>query len=151
FDIDPVVVGLDRTSAGPGGASDAELARTSIERLCDDSLARAEATLDEIRALDGASDDRLTWDSTAGKLDRANLATRNAGDFPALMAVAHLDGAVREKAKLCEPKIDKLETSLWMDPQIARVIKRYAGKKESLSTARARLLERTLRDFHRNG
>ena len=33
------------------------------------------------------------------------------------MAVAHPDTGVREKAKLCEPKLDKLDTSLWMDPE----------------------------------
>ena len=151
LDVDPVVVGLGRTTAGPGGPSDAALARTGIERLCEESLARATATLDEIRALDGASDDALTWDATLGKLDRAKLALRNAGDFPALMAVSHPDDGVREKAKQCEPKIDKLDTALWLDPKLARVVKRYAAKKESLGTARARLLERTLRDFRRNG
>src|SRR5262245_17853147 len=76
---------------------------------------------------------------------------RNAGDFPALMAVAHPDDGVREKAKLCEPKIDKLDTALWLDATIARVMKRYAAKKEALSPVRARLLAHTLRDFHRNG
>jgi hypothetical protein len=40
------------------------LARAGIERLRDESLARARATLDEIRALDGAPDDALTWEST---------------------------------------------------------------------------------------
>lgn len=151
LDVDPVVIGLGRTSAGPGGANDAALARSGIERLCDESLARATATLDEIRALDGASDEALTWDATLGKLDRAKLALRNAGDFPALMAVSHPDDGVREKAKLCEPKIDKLDTALWLDPKLARVVKRYAAKKETLGTARTRLLEKTLRDFRRNG
>ncbi|MBX3222017.1 MAG: Zn-dependent oligopeptidase [Labilithrix sp.] len=151
LDVDPVLVGLGRTNAGPGGPDDAALARAGIERLCDESLARATALLDEIRALDGAADDALTWDATAGKLDRARLALRNAGDFPALMAVSHPDDGVREKAKLCEPKLDKLDTALWLDPKLARVMKRYAAKKEALPAARARLVARTLRDFRRNG
>jgi len=151
FDVDPVVVGLGRSTAGPGGPGDVELARAGIERLCDESLARAKATLEEIRALDGAPDDALTWDTTVGKLDRVNLAIRNAGDFPALMAVAHPDEGVREKAKQCEPKVDELTTSIWLDAKLARVMKRYAAKKETLSPPRARLLEHTLRDFRRNG
>lgn len=151
LDVDPVIVGLGRTSAGPGGPSDAALARAGVERLCDESLARATAILDDVRALDGASEGALTWDSTVGALDRATLAVRNAGDFPALMAVAHPDGGVRERAKLCEPKIDALETALWLDAKLARVVKGYAAKKETLSAVRARLLERTLRDFRRNG
>ncbi|MBX3197063.1 MAG: Zn-dependent oligopeptidase [Labilithrix sp.] len=151
LDVDPVSTGLGRSTAGPGGPSDAALARAGIERLCDESLARATALLDEIRALDGAADGALTWDATAGKLDRARLALRNAGDFPALMAVSHPDDGVRETAKLCEPKLDKLDTALWLDPKLARVMKRYAAKKEPLAADRARLIERTLRDFRRNG
>ncbi|MBX3212368.1 MAG: Zn-dependent oligopeptidase [Labilithrix sp.] len=151
LDVDPVTTGLGRSTAGPGGPNDAALARAGVERLCDESLARATALLDEIRALDGAADDALTWDATAGKLDRARLALRNAGDFPALMAVSHPDDGVREKAKLCEPKLDKLDTALWLDPELARVMKRYAAKKEPLAADRARLVERTLRDFRRNG
>ena len=149
LDVDPVQVGLGRTTGG--STNDAASARVGIERLCDESIARASAILDEIRALDGAADDALTWEATMGRLDRARLALRNAGDFPALMAVAHPDDGVREKAKLCEPKIDKLDTALWLDPKLARVTKRYAARKESLAPARARFLEHTLRDFRRNG
>ncbi len=139
-DVDPVAVAL---SGPPDG--------TGIARVCDESLARANATLATIRALDDKPDADLTWETTLARLDRARISIRNAGDFPALMAVAHPDVAVRDKAKLCEPKIDKLETSLWLDAKIANVIKRYAKKKEPLAGARARLLEHTLRDFRRNG
>lgn len=151
FDVDPVVVGLGRKTAGPGTAAEAALARKGIEQLCDESLARARASIDEVRALDTAPDDALTWDATIGKLDRVKLALGNAGQFPALMAVAHPDDGVREKAKLCEPRIDKLDTELWLDAKIARVTKRYAARKEALSPVRARLLAHTLRDFRRSG
>ena len=151
FDVDPVLAGLGRNTPGPGTAADAEAARLGIDRLCEDSLARARATLDEIRALDGAPSAALTWDSTVGKLDRARLAISSAGQFPALMAVSHPDDGVREKAKLCEPRIDKLDTALWLDAKLAGVMKRYAAKKEALSPVRARLLAHTLRDFRRSG
>jgi thimet oligopeptidase len=152
LDIDPVIVGLGRSSGGPG---DAELARAGIERVCEHSLARARATLDELRALETATDAELTWSTTVGKLDQANLALRNAGEFPSLMAVAHPDDGVRERAKQCEPKIDKLETALWLDTKLAHVMKRYAARvaagAETLDKPQARLLERTMRDFRRNG
>jgi thimet oligopeptidase len=151
LDVDPVTAGLGRTSAGPGNAGDAALAQAGVERLCDQSLARAKATLDEIRALDEGGDDALTWSATIGKLDWARHALRNAGDFPALMAVAHPDDGVREKAKLCEPKIDKLDTAMWLDAKLARVVKKYAAKTEPLSATQNRLLGHTLRDFRRNG
>ncbi|CAN5924844.1 hypothetical protein BH11MYX4_BH11MYX4_09760 [soil metagenome] len=151
LDIDPVAVALGRTSAGPGGPDDVAKARAGVVRLCDDSIARANLVLDEVRAMDKQPDAALTWDATVGGLDRAKVAIRNAGDFPGLMAVAHPDESVREHAKGCEPKIDKLETGIWLDAGIARVVKRYAAKKEPLSGPRARLLAHTLRDFRRNG
>jgi len=151
FDVDPIAVGLGRTQPGPGTADDVTRARDGIVRLCDESLARATATLDEVRAMDGKPDAELTWDSTVGGLDRAKIAIRNAGDFPSLMAVAHPDEGVRDRAKGCEPKVDRLETSMWLDASLARVVKRYAAKKETLSAPRARLLAHTLRDFRRNG
>jgi thimet oligopeptidase len=151
LDIDPVAVALGRTKPGPGGPEDVVRAREGVVRLCDDSLARATMSLDEVRAMDKKPDSELTWETTIGGLDRAKIAIRNAGDFPALLAVAHPDEGVREKAKDCEPKIDKLETSLWLDAGLARVVKRYAAKKEPLSGPRARLLENVLRDFRRNG
>ncbi len=151
LDIDPVVVALGRTKPGPGGPEDVALAREGVVRLCDDSLARASLILDEVRAMDPKPDADLTWDTTVGGLDRAKIAIRNAGDFPGLMAVAHPDEGVRERAKGCEPKVDKLETGLWLDAGLARVVKRYAAKKEALSGPRARLLAQVLRDFRRNG
>ncbi|HEY8074338.1 MAG TPA: oligopeptidase A, partial [Labilithrix sp.] len=151
LDVDPVAVGLARTDAGSGGSGDDTRAREGIVRLCDESLARARATLDDVRALDGKADAELTWATTLGKIDQARVAIRNAGDFPALMAVAHPDEGVREHAKQCEPKVDHLETDIWLDATLARVVKRYAAKNEALTPPQARLLEHTLRDFRRNG
>jgi thimet oligopeptidase len=151
LDVDPVAVGLGRSAAGPGTEADYARAKDGIARLCDESLARASELTGEIRDLDKKPDTDLTWASTLGKLDQARIAIRNAGDFPALMAVAHPDEKVRDAAKGCEPKVDKFETNLWLDAGLARVIKRYAAKKEPLTGPRARLLEHVLRDFHRNG
>lgn len=148
LDVDPVIVGLGRTSAG---ASDPALARAGIVKLCDAGIARAQLLLDEVRALDGKDAEQLTWDNVMGKLDRARQSLANAGEFPALMAVAHPDDDVRTKAKDCEPKIDKIDTGLWLDPKLARVVKAYAAKKESLPPTRARLLAHVQRDFRRNG
>ena len=136
LDVDPVAVGLSE-----GGAT----------RLCDESLARASALLDEVRALATAKDEALTWESTLGKLDAATLAVRSASDFPQLLAVAHPDKAVRDAAKACEPKVDKFSTALYLDPSLASVFKRFAARKLPLSGPQARLLEHTLRDYRRNG
>jgi len=81
LDVDPVAIGLGRTQAGPGAADDVAKARDGIVRLCAESLARANASLDEVRAMDKKADAELTWDTTVGGLDRARIAIRNAGDF----------------------------------------------------------------------
>lgn len=135
-EIDPVQVGM--TVSG-------------VVQLCDGELAHAVSLLNEIRRLSSAPDSALTWDSALGKFDLAMNAMRTAGDFPGLMAVAHPDKSVRDAAKTCEPKVDRLETAIYLDAEIASVIKRYAAKNETLSVPRARLLANLLRDFRRNG
>lgn len=151
LDVDPVVYGLGRDTAGPGDEKDAARARESIVRLCDEGLGRARALLDEARAMDRATDEALTWDATMGKIDRARMAIRSAGDFPGLMAVAHPDAGVRDAAKTCEPKVDALETGLWLDATLASVVKRYAAHADALEGPKKRLVERVLLNFRRNG
>lgn len=143
LDVDPVQVALGRSEEGA--------ARVGVRRLCDEGLAKAESLLAAVRATGKKADAELSWDNTIAPLDQARLALRNAGDFPGLMAVAHPDAQTREIAKTCEPKIDKFETGMWLDAEIAAVVKRYAAKKEPLSGPRTRLVERLVREFRRNG
>jgi len=122
-----------------------------VKKICDDHLALAQGHLDAIKALKGAPAERLTFASTLGRFDDAVLEVNTAGEFPYLMGVAHPDPATREAAKLCEPKSDKLTTAMWLDADLASVLKAYAAKGEKLEGERARLLADVLRDFRRNG
>lgn len=122
-----------------------------VRRLCDDHLANARAILDEIRSRAGAPPSELTYETTIGRFDDAVAEISDAGQFPYLMAVAHPDKAVRDAAKECEPKVEQLTTGLYLDAEIASVLKAYTAKKEKLEGERARLLGDTLRDFRRNG
>lgn len=122
-----------------------------VKKLCDDHLAAAQKLLDDLRSLKGAPADKLTYDTTLGVFDDIVLELNTASEFPYLMGVAHPDGAVREAAKSCEPKTDKFMTNLWLDADVAAVLKAYAAKGEKLEGERARLLADTLRDFRRNG
>ncbi|MCS6900181.1 MAG: hypothetical protein RMJ98_15050, partial [Myxococcales bacterium] len=115
LDVDPVEIGL--TAEG-------------ITRLCEGSLERARLLTDEIRALKGEPEEKLTWAATLGKLDAATLALRNAADFPELIAVVHPDKAVRDAAKACDPKVDRFITNLYLDADLASIFKRYAARKE---------------------
>lgn len=135
-EFDPVATGMT-----PSG----------VEKLCDDHLRAAEEHLQAIKALKGAPADELTYAATLGRFDNIVLEVNSAGDFPYLMAVAHPDAAVRDAAKRCEPKVDRFNTALWLDADLAEVIKAYADKGEPLEGERARLLSDVLRDFRRNG
>lgn len=136
IDIDPTAVG--QTAEG-------------ITNLCDDSLAKAELLLSEIRGLSKAPDDALTFEATLGKLDDAVLYMHHAADFAQLMSSVHPDPAVREAARGCEPKVSRFDTALFLDPELAIVFKRFAGRKLQLPPVQARFLEHVLRDFRRNG
>lgn len=122
-----------------------------VKKLCDDRLQLAQQHLDAIKALKGKPAAELTYQGTLGRFDEIVLEINSAGEFPYLMGVAHPDSAVREAAKLCEPKTDKFTTAMWLDADLAGVIKGYASKGEKLEGERARLLSDTLRDFRRNG
>ncbi|MBK9264081.1 MAG: Zn-dependent oligopeptidase [Polyangiaceae bacterium] len=135
-DFDPVALGM--TPAG-------------VTKLCDDRLAKAKELVDSIKTLKETSADKLTYASTIGRFDDVILEVTNASAFPYLMGLAHPDGAVREAAKGCEPKVDAFLTSLWLDADLASVIRAYADKKEKLEGERAQLLADALRDFRRNG
>lgn len=123
----------------------------AVKRVCDEHLRAAAELVERIKSLKGAPTERLTYEATLGRMDQVSLQIAEAGQLPYLMAVAHPDAAVREAAKLCEPKTDKLSTSIWLDADLAGVIRAYAAKKDDLPDDRKRLLSDLLRDFRRNG
>lgn len=134
--IDPVALGM----TVPG-----------VEKLCDEHLALGRELLAAIKKVDAKGEKALTWQATLGRLDDAFLSIGNASEFPYLMGVVHPDQAVREAAQKCETKTDELMTSIWLDADLAAVVKAYAKVAKGLSVERQRFLDHTLRDFRRNG
>ncbi|HRI68730.1 MAG TPA: M3 family metallopeptidase, partial [Polyangium sp.] len=135
-DFNPVVLGLTPES---------------VTKLCDERLGKAKQLVEQIKSLKGASPDKLTYAATLGRFDDVVLEIVNGGAFPYLMGMAHPDGATRAAAKECEPKVDTFQTSMWLDADLASVIKAYAAKNEKLEGEKAQLLADVLRDFRRNG
>jgi thimet oligopeptidase len=135
-DFDPVSLGMSVDGA---------------KRLCDDHLKAAQAMVERIKTLKGAAPAQLTYDAVLGRFDDVVLEVDSAGEFNQLTAVAHPDGAVREAAKLCEPRADAFVTGLYLDADLAGVIRAYAAKSEPLDGERKKLLAEVLRDFRRNG
>ena len=140
---------------GPQGQFDPVpqgLSVDGVKKLCDDHLAAAQAMLERIKALKGAPPAELTYEATLGALRRRRVRGRQRlASSRTCSRVAHPDEAVREAAKLCEPKADKFTTALYLDADLAAVMRAYAAKKEPLDGERKRLLADTLRDFRRNG
>ncbi len=122
-----------------------------VTALCDDNLAIAQQLLDRIKAVSPDDAAALTWDNTLGRLDNVFLSIDNASEFPYLMGVTHPDKATRSAAQACENKTDALNTAIFLDAALAKVIKAYAHKAQGLSPERQRFLKHTLRDFRRNG
>ncbi|MBI4954064.1 MAG: Zn-dependent oligopeptidase [Myxococcales bacterium] len=122
-----------------------------VTRLCDDNLALAEALLERLRTVDVTQPDSLSFERTFGTFDDVNLAIANASSFPGLMAEVHPDKAVRDVAKDCQRKTEKITTSLFLDPALYRVLRAYADRHEALAPERARFVRDTLRDYRRNG
>lgn len=140
---DPVFSDADPVTQG--------LTVDGVKRMCDEHLKAAGALIERIKTLKGAPAAALTYEATLGRFDRAVLETLEAGQMPYLMAVSHPDSAVREAAKLCEPKTEKFNTALYLDADLASVIQAYAARNEPLAGERKRLLADVLRDFRRNG
>lgn len=120
-----------------------------VTRLCDENLQLARDFLGAIKKVDITQP--MSWEATLGRLDDAFLSIGNASEFPYLMGVTHPDKAVREAAQKCEKKTDELMTSVWLDADLAKVVKAYAKTASGLSVERKRFLDHTLRDFRRNG
>ncbi len=147
--VRPLALDADPTATG--------MTKEGITALCDAGIARATALVEEIRKLKSALPSDLTWETTLGRMDDIVLALRTGGDFAQLMAEAHPQADAREAAKACEPKVEHFETSLYLDADIAAVVKAFAAsvadvsRKNKLSDVRQRFLTFVLRDFRRNG
>ncbi len=127
-----------------------------LRKLCNESLATAREKIAEVRLLATAKDDVITASAVLDPIDDARLATKNAGDFNGLMAVAHPDAAVRKAAEECEPLAGTFETSFYLDKTVADVVvrldqRRSRGEIKLASKEQERVLAHLLRDYKRNG
>ncbi|MEW1954149.1 M3 family metallopeptidase [Terrabacter sp. NPDC080008] len=81
--------------------------------------------------------------------NEAQTALSNAASVGSLFSEVHPDASVRERAEAVAQQVQKLDTDLGLDTRLYAVL---AGLDPSgLDADAARVLERTLRDFHRAG
>ena len=122
----------------------------AIRAGCEDATRRAEALIDEVTAL---ADGRRTVENTLLPLDEvADLLTQADGRYGFLAQVAP-DPGVREAALAEHERLERYREWLGFREPLFRALSAFAesGPGQSLEGESARLLERSLRDFHRNG
>ena len=120
-----------------------------IEPAIDALIARAERAVEDIAAGDGPR----TYANTLGALESATQALEQA------MGVAHhlesvvTTPALRDANNAVQPKVSAFSSSIPTNPGLWKALKEFAATEEaaSLDPTRARYLDKTIKDFRREG
>jgi len=126
------------------------VAQADLVPAVDAAIARAEEILAAVAAV---PDGERTFGNTLQPLDDvANLLGRVGGEH-GFLAYVHPDAALREVALECEQRLETFGTSVGFRQELYDAVRAYAETPEAaaLEGVPARFLERTLRDFRRNG
>ncbi len=121
-----------------------------IERAQAETLAAAERIVTEIVQV--ADGERTYWNTLYRLEDVADLLLQAQGRYGFMFHVAE-DPAVRAAAERLREALDKYSTELGFREDLYAAVSAYAATSEAraLTGERARLLERVLRDYRRNG
>lgn len=103
--------------------------------------------------LSSVADGARSFANTLQPLEEIDNLLGEAGGRYAFLAQVSPDEAVRSQAHASEQQLDTFATTLGFREEIYAALKAFAGsaEAESLDAVAARLLERQLRDFRRNG
>ena len=128
----------------------ASLTPRDIARECEGAVARCSAELDAIVAInDGGRTYRNTLYAFESAMDHVAQAS---GTYAFMSQVAN-DEELRATAREWDQELDKFMVDVQFREDLYRAIRSYAETSEAqqLQGEEARLLERTLRDYRRNG
>ena len=128
----------------------ASVAAGDIEPACDDAIRRCEAILVAVTAI---PDPGRTFANTMQPLDEVASVLELAGGRYGFLGYVHPDEALRDVAIEQEQRLDTYRTQLGFHEGIYRAVSAFAQQPEAhaLEPVKARFLERTLRDYRRNG
>jgi thimet oligopeptidase len=129
----------------------ASVALGDIVPACDAAIARAEEVLAAVAAV---PDGERTFANTMQPLDEVANVLGLAGGRFGFLGYVHPDAALRDVAIEQEQRLDTYSTALGFREGIYRAVNAYAERPEAaaaLEPVDARFLERTLRDYRRNG
>ncbi|MGE3960334.1 MAG: M3 family metallopeptidase [Dehalococcoidia bacterium] len=121
-----------------------------ITPAIDRAIASCEAILAGIAA---APDGERTFANTLQPLDAvANLLERASGEY-GFLSYVHPDAALRDTALEGEQRLETYRTSIGFREDLYRAVRAFSALPEAaaLQGVPARFLDRTLRDFRRNG
>jgi thimet oligopeptidase len=119
-----------------------------ITAQCEAAVARAGKRLDDLASM---SDGERSFTNTVVAFDyiQSDLETETSSET--FLKYVSPDKAVRDAGHECETQVEKYNVDIYTRPDLYQAIRGYAAKGEALSGADAKLLERTIEDFRRNG
>jgi thimet oligopeptidase len=128
----------------------AAVSATAVAAEVEAAIAAAEAAADAIAAL---PEGKRGFESVMVALDEVDDVLGQASGRYGFLAQVSPDAGIREAAHAAEERIDQFATGLGFHEGLYRAVSGFAasGEGQALSGVEARLVERTLRDFRRNG
>lgn len=115
------------------------------------ALEHARACALRIQELTKETPESLTWDATFGMFDEITRSLQEAGGITQLYTVVHPSEDMRDAARACEPLISAFVTELFLNTDIAHVLRQAATLLTSLSSSQQRFVTTTLQEYTRNG
>lgn len=138
---DAGVVEVPPDAAPPPPKSAAEL----YTEKCDAEVAKCEKLLAEILAVEGPR----TVDNTLDPYNVLGLTLYNAAESADLYQMTHPDEAMREAARACQQKVNKLSSAISVNRELYQAFSAVDVSQADAETKR--FVDHTLRDFRRSG
>lgn len=128
----------------------ASITPDEVAKACEAAMRQCDA---ELHAIVGVADDERTYANTMYAIESALDRVGQASGTYAFMAYVSSDEAIRETARQWDQTLDKYMVDIGFRDDLYRAVRAYAetADAQALRGERARLLERTLRDYRRRG
>ena len=123
---------------------------TDVSTGIEDAISEAQSLVDRVASLAAGAP---TFENTMLAIEQIDDVLGQASGRYGFLSQVAPDDALREAAHQAEEKLDTFATGLGFHEGLYRAVSDFAASAEgqSLEGVEARLVERTLRDFHRNG
>ncbi|MBI4346878.1 MAG: Zn-dependent oligopeptidase [Elusimicrobia bacterium] len=142
-----LLAGLAASHAAPTAPwLDFTLSSSAIARRCAEAKAEASSKLDLL-----AQSRTPTFDATLREFSNVLADFSDAISAPTFLGEVSVDAAVRDASRACDTDVSRFLVDVYGREDLYRALKAFAGSGHALAGEEARLLEKTLLDFKRNG